>query len=157
MLRFLHRRFLACTLVRCAPPDRFWAGEGIVGWRVQWQGALPSHARLSILVLFDVSIPSRYYVSMIQSFADKRTAATFLGLRVRSLSIDLLRVARRKLAQLHQAGRVEDLAVPPGNRLEKLSGDRHGQWSIRINDQWRICFVWHDGHAWDVEIVDYHG
>jgi len=98
VLRFLHRRFLACTLVRCAPPVRVWAGEGIVGWRVQWQGFLPSHARLSILVLFEVSIPSRYSVSMIQSSADKRTAATFLGLRVRSLSIDLLRVARRKLA-----------------------------------------------------------
>ncbi len=66
------------------------------------------------------------------------------------------RMAQRKLAQLHRAARIEDLAVPPGNRLEKLSGDRNGQWSIRINDQWRICFVWRDGNAWDVEIVDYH-
>ena len=107
-------------------------------------------------VSLDVTIARRYYTRMIQSFADKRTAAVFLGLRVRSLSTDLQRVSRRKLMQLHRAGGIEDLAVPPGNRLEKLSGDRHGQWSIRINDQWRICFVWHDGHAWDVEIVDYH-
>jgi proteic killer suppression protein len=66
-------------------------------------------------------------------------------------------MAQRKLAQLHRAGQIEDLAVPPGNRLEKLSGDRNGQWSMRINDQWRIfCFVWRDSNAWDVEIVDYH-
>jgi len=93
---------------------------------------------------------------MIMSFADKRTAAVFAGLHVRLLGADILRMAQRKLAQLHRAARIEDLAVPPGNRLEKLSGDRNGQWSIRINDQWRICFVWRDGNAWDVEIVDYH-
>jgi len=57
---------------------------------------------------------------------------------------------------LNQAGTVENLRVPPGNRLEKLSGDRDGQWSIRINQQWRICFEWREGHAWEVEIVDYH-
>jgi toxin HigB-1 len=66
------------------------------------------------------------------------------------------RVARRKLAVLDAAGRLEDLRVPPGNRLEALRGDRAGQWSIRINDQWRICFVWEDNDAFDVEIVDYH-
>jgi len=75
---------------------------------------------------------------------------------VRRFGAELLRMAQRKLAQLHRAGRIEDLAVPPGNRLEKLSGDRNGQWSMRINDQWRICFVWRDSNAWDVEIVDYH-
>ncbi len=93
---------------------------------------------------------------MIMSFADKQTAAVFAGLQVRCFGAELLRVALRKLAQLHRAGRIEDLAVPPGNRLEKLSGDRSGQWSMRINDQWRICFVWRDDNAWDVEIVDYH-
>ncbi|HLB31758.1 MAG TPA: type II toxin-antitoxin system RelE/ParE family toxin [Gammaproteobacteria bacterium] len=66
------------------------------------------------------------------------------------------RVARRKLLYLHQAKRLEDLRIPPGNRLETLKGDRMGSHSIRINDQWRICFRWKDGDAFDVEIVDYH-
>jgi proteic killer suppression protein len=66
------------------------------------------------------------------------------------------RIARRKLLYLHQAKRLDDLKVPPGNRLEALKGDRKGQHSIRINDQWRICFRWKDGDAFDVEIVDYH-
>jgi len=67
------------------------------------------------------------------------------------------RVARRKLDQLHFAVRLSDLAAPPGNRLESLRGDRKGQHSIRINDQWRVCFVWSEGNAYQVEIVDYHG
>ena len=71
----------------------------------------------------------------IMSFADKQTAAVFGGLKVRRFGAELLRMAQRKLAQLHRAGRIEDLAVPPGNRLEKLSSDRNGQWSMRINDQ----------------------
>lgn len=66
------------------------------------------------------------------------------------------RVARRTLLYLHAAKRLEDLRVPPGNRLESLVGDRSGQHSIRVNDQWRICFVWRDGEAYEVEIVDYH-
>ncbi len=66
------------------------------------------------------------------------------------------RVARRKLMYLHAARRLTDLRSPPGNRLETLKGDRQGQYSIRINSQWRICFRWQDGHAFDVEIVDYH-
>jgi proteic killer suppression protein len=66
------------------------------------------------------------------------------------------RVARRKLLFLHAAKMLDELRVPPGNRLEALKGDRAGQYSIRINDQWRICFGWHDGAAHDVEIVDYH-
>lgn len=65
-------------------------------------------------------------------------------------------IALRKLDQLDAAFRIEDLKAPPGNRLEKLKGDRAGQWSIRINDQWRVCFRWSDGEAWNVEIVDYH-
>ena len=65
-------------------------------------------------------------------------------------------VAIRKLQMVHAATRIETLRVPPQNRLEKLSGDRIGQWSIRVNDQFRVCFVWRDGSAWDVEIVDYH-
>lgn len=66
------------------------------------------------------------------------------------------RNALRKLLILDAADRLEDLRIPPGNRLEKLAGDRKGQYSIRINDQWRICFRWHQGDAYDVEIVDYH-
>lgn len=68
----------------------------------------------------------------------------------------VLRSAQRKLVMLHAAATLEDLRVPPGNRLEALSGDRAGQHSIRVNQQWRVCFVWRDGHAYDVEVVDYH-
>jgi toxin HigB-1 len=66
------------------------------------------------------------------------------------------RVARRRLLYLHAAARLEDLLIPPGNRLEALKADRSGQYSIRINDQWRICFSWRDGEAHEVEMVDYH-
>lgn len=74
----------------------------------------------------------------------------------RKLPHDIQKTARRKLLYLNDAQDVRDLLAPPGNRLEKLSGDREGQYSIRINDQWRVCFRWQDGRALDVEIVDYH-
>lgn len=77
------------------------------------------------------------------------------GDRVRRF-VNIAAVARRKLRQLQIAGRLEDLRVPPGNRLEALKGKRRGQYSIRINDQWRVCFRWSDAGAEDVEIVDYH-
>ena len=93
---------------------------------------------------------------MIKSFADKRTAAVFAGHAVRGLATQIQRRARAKLLMIDAAGRLDDLRVPPGNRLEALRGDRRGQHSIRVNDQWRICFAWRDGEAWDVEIVDYH-
>lgn len=93
---------------------------------------------------------------VIASFADKRTGALFARLPVRGLSADLQRAALRKLAYLHSARSLNDLRVPPGNRLEALKDDRRGQYSIRINDQWRICFVWQDDAAHEVEIVDYH-
>lgn len=92
---------------------------------------------------------------MIRSFRCKDTAALFAGQRVRRFG-RIEDGAMRKLAMLNRAGRIEDLRVPPGNRLEMLRGDRAGQWSIRINDRWRICFGFGDGHAFDVEIVDYH-
>ena len=92
---------------------------------------------------------------MIRSFRDARTEELFRDRDVpRFRSIE--RVARRKLLYLHQARRLEDLKIPPGNRLEALKRDRKGQYSIRINDQWRICFAWKNGEAFDVEIVDYH-
>ena len=93
---------------------------------------------------------------MIQRFRGKDTEQLFLGHFSRKLSPDLQRLARRKLLQLDAATMLETLRVPPGNRLEALKGDCKGQHSIRINDQWRICFAWRNGHAYDVEIVDYH-
>ena len=94
---------------------------------------------------------------MIKSFADKRTAAIFAGHAVRDLPHQIQRRARAKLQAVDAARRLDDLRVPPGNRLEALRGDRNGQHSIRVNDQWRICFVWRAGEVWDAEIVDYHG
>ena len=93
---------------------------------------------------------------MIRSFADKRTAAIFAGHAVRDLPQQMQRRARAKLLVIDAAASLEDLRVPPGNRLETLRGDRQGQYSIRINEQWRICLVWREQQAWDVEIVDYH-
>lgn len=93
---------------------------------------------------------------MIKSFADKRTAAIFEGLQVKQLPKEIQDTARRKLKQIDSVTVVETLKVPPGNRLETLKGSRKGQYSIRVNDQWRICFRWKDGDALEVEIVDYH-
>lgn len=93
---------------------------------------------------------------MIRSFADRDAEALFLGRFARRLGPDLQRAAQRKLRLLHQAGALGDLAALPGNRLEVLRGNRAGQHSIRVNDQWRLCFRWFDGGAEDVEIVDYH-
>lgn len=92
---------------------------------------------------------------MIASFRDTRTARVFEDRAVPAFRA-IQRQARMKLLILHAAHRLDDLRVPPGNRLEALRGDRKGQWSIRINDQWRICFRWSEGRADDVEIVDYH-
>lgn len=93
---------------------------------------------------------------MIESFADKRTAAVFDGQVVRSLPEQIQRRARNKLLMIDAAGQLNDLRALPGNRLEALRGDRQGQHSIRISDQWRICFVWRENNASEVEIVDYH-
>lgn len=93
---------------------------------------------------------------MIKSFADEETARVFRGRRSRRLSAQLWSQGTRKLLLLNATESLAELSVPPGNRLEKLKGDRAGQHSIRINDQWRICFVWRDGNAYDVEITDYH-
>lgn len=92
---------------------------------------------------------------MIQSFRCKNTKALFEGRCPRQFRA-FATVAERKLQMLDDACAIEDLRSPPGNRLEALHGDRKGQWSIRINDQWRLCFCFEDGSALDVEIVDYH-
>jgi proteic killer suppression protein len=93
---------------------------------------------------------------MIQGFADPETETIWSGERSRRLPSDIQAVALRKLRLLNQAQNLSDLRVPPGNRLEALRADRAGQHSIRINDQWRICFVWIEGGPINVEIVDYH-
>lgn len=93
---------------------------------------------------------------MIRSFRDQETERVFNRLRSRRLPPEVARAALRKLLLLHAAVSVDDLKVPPGNRLEKLTRDRAGQFSVRVNDQWRICFSWIEGEAHDVEIVDYH-
>ncbi len=93
---------------------------------------------------------------MIKSFADPDTVRLFRRERVRRYPAELLRTMLRRLVAVDAAERLDDLRVPPGNHLEKLRGDRAGQHSIRINDQWRIYFRWRGGDAYDVEIVDYH-
>ena len=92
---------------------------------------------------------------MIQSFKCSETQLLFEGGKAHRF-VNFRAVAERKLAMLHRARMIDDLRIPPNNRLEKLSGDRAGQWSIRINGQWRLCFEWQDGQAFNVEIVDYH-
>jgi proteic killer suppression protein len=93
---------------------------------------------------------------MIKSFRDNETEKIFNRVHFRKLPQYIQYVARRKLVMLDAASELNTLRVPPGNRLEALKGDRKGQYSIRINDQWRVCFKWKTGDAYDVEIADYH-
>ena len=93
---------------------------------------------------------------MIRGFKDKETERVWQGNRSRRLPHNVQDSARRKLRMLNNAQSTEDLRIPPANRLEALKGNRRGQHSIRINNQWRVCFVWRDGEAYDVEVVDYH-
>ena len=93
---------------------------------------------------------------MIKSFRDDQTELVWRGLFSRQLPQDIQTIARRKLRMMNNAGVLTDLRVPPANRLERLRGRRTSQHSIRINDQWRICFRWQQGDAYDVEIIDYH-
>ena len=93
---------------------------------------------------------------MIRSFGNKLTRMVFERIYVKTFSPDLQRAALRKLEIINAALTLDDLRIPPGNRLEKLTGDRDGQYSIRVNEQSRVCFTWKDGDAHEVEIVDYH-
>lgn len=93
---------------------------------------------------------------MIKSFKGKLSESVWNGTVTKGFAIDLTRIATRKLSMINAAVNINDLRVPPGNRLEKLSGDLEGQYSIRINDQWRIVFRWSEDTAHDVEIIDYH-
>jgi proteic killer suppression protein len=93
---------------------------------------------------------------MIKNFRSRETEKIWNGVRSKHLPQDIQQIARRKLRMLNNARSLHDLRVPPANRLEALRGSRSGQHSIRVNDQWRICFIWMDGDAENVEIVDYH-
>ncbi len=104
----------------------------------------------------EVSNAIRYAGPVIRSFRDRETERVFERERSRRLPPNVQRQAHRKLLVVDAAQALDDLRVPPGNRLERLSGDRKGQYSIRVNDQWRICFRWERGEAYDVEVADYH-
>jgi proteic killer suppression protein len=93
---------------------------------------------------------------VIKSFRDKQTKKVYLRERSAKLPGDIQQIALRKLRMVNNAQNINDLRIPPSNRLEKLGGNRAGQYSVRINDQWRICFVWKDNNAYYVEITDYH-
>jgi len=93
---------------------------------------------------------------MILSFRSKETEKIWNLVSVGRIPVEVQKIGLRKLVMLHKSMDINDLLIPPGNRLEKLKGDREGQYSIRINEQWRVCFVWQDGNALEVEIVDYH-
>lgn len=107
-------------------------------------------------IALDTSNAPRYYSLMIRSFASRETERLFRRQFSRKLPQDIQRRARMKLEILDAAEQAEDLRIPPSNHLEKLFGDRVGRHSIRINNQWRVCFTWRDGDAYDVEIVDDH-
>jgi proteic killer suppression protein len=93
---------------------------------------------------------------MIRSFRSKETESIWKGVQIRHVSIEVQMQARRKLRILNNVRTIMELQIPPGNRLEVLKGDRKGQQSIRINDQYRLCFVWKDGDCFEVEMIDYH-
>ena len=108
------------------------------------------------IVTLDNHIGLRYHPSMIKSFKDEETAKLFRRQFSRKLPQDIQRIARRKLEILDSAETLQDVRIPPANHLEKLFGDREGQYSMRINDQWRICFEWRESDVYNAEIVDYH-
>ena len=108
------------------------------------------------LITLDINNASRYYSSMIKSFKCRETEKVFRREHSRKLPPDIQRQGQKKLYLLDAAVSLDDLRIPPGNRLESLAGDRKGQHSIRLNEQWRICFQWKDNDAHNVEIADYH-
>ena len=109
-----------------------------------------------VFLLFDNNIARQYYLCMIRAFYESETEKVWRGEFSRRLPNQIQVVARRKLRMLNNARTLDDLRIPPANRLERLVGDQEGQWSIRINEQWRVCFVWADDHVERVEICDYH-
>ena len=126
-----------------------WYGERFIA-------LTPSNTSLIVTFSIYEHIDSAYASAVIQSFRCKETEKIWNEQHSRRLPTQVQQKALEKLALLDAASILDDLLVPPGNRLEALKGDRKGQHSVRINQQWRICFVWRDGHAHNVEIVDYH-
>lgn len=121
--------------------------------RGSWGSWLP----LDLLTIsFEDIILKGYNPGMIKTFRDSETEKVFNGRFSRKLPQDIQRIAERKLIMLHRSASLTDLRVPPSNRLEALHGERSGQYSIRVNDQWRICFAWREDGVYEVEIVDYH-
>lgn len=112
--------------------------------------------RINSLLALDNTIVMRYYYSMIKSFDCKETQKIFELIGSKKLPTNIQKTALRKLEMLDYAAELNDLKVPPANRLEALKGNRKGQHSIRINNQWRLCFRWHEGNAYNVKIIDYH-
>ena len=106
--------------------------------------------------ILDIYLFNRYIVNMIKTFADKETNRIYNQKFSKVLPRDIQRIALRKLIMIDNASDINDLRVPPSNHLEKLRGDREGQYSIRINDKYRICFVERSGDFYDIEIIDYH-
>jgi proteic killer suppression protein len=109
-----------------------------------------------VLIPLDDNISSGYYQIMIKGFRDKATEKVYNGRFSKKLPHNIQRIAERKLIMLHRSVALNDLRIPPSNRLEALKGARKGQYSIRINNQWRICFEWRDDGVYEVEIADYH-
>jgi proteic killer suppression protein len=147
----------------------FWGTAGCVLWGCWFWGLgrgfltdgkkhgwVFDRCSLKDFITVDNHIVEGYYLLMIRGFKDKETEKVFHGRFSRKLPQDIQRIAERKLIMLHRAANLHDLQVPPSNRLEALKGNRRGQHSIRINDQWRICFRWQEDGVYDVEIVDYH-
>ena len=121
------------------------------------RGSWGSWRLLDLLTIsFEDIILKGYNPGMIKTFRDSETEKVFNGRFSRKLPQDIQRIAERKLIMLHRSASLTDLRVPPSNRLEALHGERSGQYSIRINDQWRICFAWREDGVYEVEIVDYH-
>lgn len=108
------------------------------------------------IIILDVTNDYCYYCLMIRSFKSKKAEKIWFGEFLKKLPADIQKIMRRKLRMLNNSTILSDLLIPPSNNLEQLKGDRKGQHSIKVNDQWRICFGWKDGDCYNVEIVDYH-
>ena len=119
-------------------------------------GVVGVHVPCMELITIDGNNAERYADGVIQTFAEKDTERVWQRVHVRKFGPDLQRIANRKLLMLDAAETINDLRVPPGNRLVQLQGNRKGQHSIRVNDQWRICFTWTPAGPIDVEITDFH-
>jgi proteic killer suppression protein len=150
----LDGRQVVRTCSRNRPDGPACASEGGGLGRLEIQEGREALDQVGFILYFS-RIPECGILPVIRSFADKKTEALFRDERVKEFQ-SIVRAAKRKLEMLDAASHLDDLKVPPGNRLEALSGDLSGFHSIRINDQWRLIFVWRDDGAYEVEIVDYH-